>query len=513
MTRHMMYLMTFIHGLVLLFSLFSFTACKMGVAEIGSPSAASTGDPSLTFSGITSIDGVTDSKVIVHWTAQAEAVSYSVYDVSSGTLVLIKTVSGQSTNFAEVTGLTPGTNYIFLVRMWSSRGLHDLNEETVAQTTNTTPNTPIFALSSPTSSPSNDSTPTFRVSDVGGGSTVRIYSDNTCSTLVTSQVVPVNATSINYTAPALAEGSYTYAVTSTNSIGQVSACSTALTYRYYNCPSNYLRIPGNPDLGTTEFCIAKYEMRDVAGVATPVDSGANIWTDSQYNAGARCEAIDGAASNYDLVTDLQWMTVARNIEAQDANWSSGVAGTGHINRGYAANTLYGDSWTNTDQSLDSNAANLYNIGVDTTGATGSFTYKRTHILSTGEEIWDFSGNVWEWNKSGGVLPWEKPESSASPLPSNASADPGWFEWNVIDTNIGPTDHYNENMWTSMFHSTINYKAAGLGGYLPGFNNDGGRPTRGGRFDHGYNAGIYSLSLKYVHTDWNITAGFRCVYNP
>jgi hypothetical protein len=53
-----------------------------------------------------------------------------------------------------------------------------------------------------------------------------------------------------------------------------------------------------------------------------------------------CAALGG---QYHLITNAEWMTIARSIEATATNWSTGTINSGAINRGHTdgtpANTL------------------------------------------------------------------------------------------------------------------------------------------------------------------------------
>jgi hypothetical protein len=61
------------------------------------------------------------------------------------------------------------------------------------------------------------------------------------------------------------------------------------------------------------------------------------------------------------MTNPQWMTIARNIEQQGVNWSSGVAGVGYLSRGHSDNDPgYGIAAAATDDDpyyLNGNNAN------------------------------------------------------------------------------------------------------------------------------------------------------------
>jgi hypothetical protein len=172
------------------------------------------------------------------------------------------------------------------------------------------------------------------------------------------------------------------------------------------CPLGYLYVPRNPDYVRSSFCVMKYEARESPSGSVAISIPSDLpWRDLN-----RASAIAGCQANgplYDLVTNDEWQTIARNIELVAQNWREGVAGgvasgnggsnSNMLNRGHsdgapnqvlAASTV--DAWGcfGTGQQTDPNGA-----------CPLTWTdQKRTHRLSTGEIIWDFGGNLWEWVK-------------------------------------------------------------------------------------------------------------------
>lgn len=87
-----------------------------------------------------------------------------------------------------------------------------------------------MTLQSPATSPNTDSTPTFTLSGVLAGETVKIYTNATCSTEVGTAVAA--GTSVNITSSALAPGTYTFYTRSVNNAGSGSCSSAMVTYEY-----------------------------------------------------------------------------------------------------------------------------------------------------------------------------------------------------------------------------------------------------------------------------------------
>jgi hypothetical protein len=180
---------------------------------------------------------------------------------------------------------------------------------------------------------------------------------------------------------------------------------------------------------------------------------------------------------YDLISNPEWMTVARNIENVDENWTLGQVGSGKI---FAGN-------------IGENLADSYN-GADPEGGTGRNTKARL-FLSNGEEIWDLNGNIHEW------VDW----TIGGDLERAPTCAAGWREIldhgcaGVTDSDVLPSNsNYNSENGTGQFHGgTVGdlYRGAHYGYY-------------GG--NHQY-AGIFLSLWNYSGT--YIAIGFRCVYRP
>lgn len=84
-----------------------------------------------------------------------------------------------------------------------------------------------ITLIDPLSSPGSQSRPTFRISTVEVGATVYLYSNSSCKTLLASGTATTSA--IDFKIPSdLADGSYSFYASQTDSAGNSSTCSTAV---------------------------------------------------------------------------------------------------------------------------------------------------------------------------------------------------------------------------------------------------------------------------------------------
>lgn len=191
----------------------------------------------------------------------------------------------------------------------------------------------------------------------------------------------------------------------------------------------------------------------------------------------------GLGTGYDLISNEEWMSIARNIEKNPINWSSGIIGNGFIPRGHSDN--------NPAFSCDGLHSNV-DTDCSTTGNTPN--QKRTLVVGEGVEIWDFAGNVWEW------VYWSAdPDQQLGPT----SCTGGPIQLKdancvaLMDDDFMPLDPTHDSTF-------------GMGRFYGGV---GGHAIRGGFYDFGDVAGIYALNLQSGPTTTNNTRGFRCVFRP
>lgn len=187
------------------------------------------------------------------------------------------------------------------------------------------------------------------------------------------------------------------------------------------CPAGYVQVPGSLAAGSwpCSFCVAKYEMKAQRVVDEAVVDGLNLsgsavhlaisatverpWTGlTLAEAREQCWA---QGTGHHLLTNAEWMTVARDIAATAANWSNQQVGGAAVNSGHSdCSVLPGDMYqARVDVETDFLAASVdddpcFGTGNASCAVHGNpdFSQKRTHRLSNGELIWDFVGNVNEW---------------------------------------------------------------------------------------------------------------------
>jgi len=236
-------------------------------------------------------------------------------------------------------------------------------------------------------------------------------------------------------------------------------------------------------------CIMKYEAKKVnvggVDVATSQPAGTPWVAISWYDAKAKCEAI-GAH----LITNAEWMAIARDIEATKANWKDGQMGTsGQINRGHSDNG-------------PSNALTVSNVNDSynqtNNSSTNGWEQKRTHTLSNGEVIWDFAGNVWEWVDR--TITTQTGMTPAQGWDWQDIKDVGWGNTGLKYEEVGAL---NKNLVGGTNGNNIGII------YYKSSDNTLRAFTRGGYWNYGASAGVFTLRLNPAPGSTGTTIGFRC----
>lgn len=255
------------------------------------------------------------------------------------------------------------------------------------------------------------------------------------------------------------------------------------------CPDNYVFVPANATYGTNSFCVMKYEAKNVGGIATSQADGTPWVGITQTNAIAECAEAGGH-----LITNDEWMTIARNVEAQAANWANGTVGSlvsaaGGLKRG---NVGVADSAS-------------YNGADPEYGATRDT--KAQLVLSNGETIWDLSGNVWEWTNN--TISCAGAICTSAEMPYDATPLSEWIEFTAINTygqlsydKIRPSN----SLWNTnygMGRLDTDADVANPSGNVHAFG-------RGGYWALNSLAGAFTLDLQYAPAYSAYNFGFRCV---
>lgn len=259
------------------------------------------------------------------------------------------------------------------------------------------------------------------------------------------------------------------------------------------CPTNYAFVYGNPDLGTNDFCVMKYEAKNVGSVATS-QAASNSWVNI-----SQTEAITNATDvGGHLLTDAEWMTIAADVLSVKYNWSGGEVGSGFIYQGHVNFNPSSGIAASTD---DSN--NLSGI----TGGTGTNVGNngpRVLYLSSGDTLWDFVGNVWEWTA---------PAQAMSQVGVLGDAAFSWREWTLGSLSLGnlPVSSRPSTLAAQSGLSDItNWDASkGVGRIFANYADTASRAfLRGGYWGSNSNGGVLALSPNNAPSYSSSGIGFR-----
>lgn len=267
-------------------------------------------------------------------------------------------------------------------------------------------------------------------------------------------------------------------------------------------PEGYVLVPANAgEMGLPVFFVMKYEAKAMlndesatdatgTGAATathkPVSTADNQpWININANDSAsECESL---GSGYHLISNPEWMAIARDIENQDANWTGGTIGSGCMFRGNSGETTSGDG-TGASDSCG------YNAATDPEQGSGR-DLRAKHTLSSGQEVFDISGNLWEWTD------WDKDTLGFQSGPTNCPW--AWAELPAVScVGLSGVDYNTDN---ATYTST-----EGVGRVAGG---TGGATMRGGFWGDLTDAGAYAIRLDFGPTVTDSVTGFRCVFRP
>ena len=282
------------------------------------------------------------------------------------------------------------------------------------------------------------------------------------------------------------------------------------------CPSNYVYVPGDSVMGTSDFCVAKYEMKldkNLGGGIEPDGNSFGGWSSGwiarsdpsgkpwgridQLRALSSCNSLDDGTYDYHLITNNEWQSIARNVENVDSNWTAGEVGSGCLYRGncgtndacgYASTSTIAERVTDTDP-------------------------KAKLILSNGEEIWDLAGNLSEWvdyDSDGNT-------DSISYTGPGAMSDHELNSTEAVGTFSGFYNGGDSLDLTSLAFqpSNKNYTSTeGMGKiYILAGSQTAMALVRGGYNNDDEKAGVFSASLYIDSTLSDTATGFRCATSP
>ncbi len=220
------------------------------------------------------------------------------------------------------------------------------------------------------------------------------------------------------------------------------------------------------------------------------------------------QALDACPTGYHLITNEEWMTIARNAEVQTVNWADGVVGStvgsgGGLKRGNVALT---DSVS-------------YNATTDPDYGTSRNTKARLE-LSNGAQLWDLSGNVFEhfrFSTSDSKLSMQDhPEATTDGTTAITDATSAWSEFTDANPNRRLlNDGTNPPLGTTAIRSSVlTYNSTqGIGKVYHWSNSSSTTKdrvaARGGGWGHTTSGGLYTIFLSNAPGYQDINLGCRC----
>ncbi|MBN9397935.1 type II secretion system protein [Candidatus Saccharibacteria bacterium] len=281
----------------------------------------------------------------------------------------------------------------------------------------------------------------------------------------------------------------------------------AAVYRAQNgiddCPAGYSFVYGNSTLGTSPFCVMKYEAKNVSGVATSQASGAPWVSITQTDAITQSTNAGGH-----LLTEAEWMTIAADVLSMKQNWSGGSVNSGIIYQGHVNNNP-GSALAASDDDTDN--LNGMTGGIGTNSGNNS---SRVLYLSSGDAIWDFSGNVWEWTQQAIGTP----TLTMSNVGVSGDSAFNWRDYTLGSLSLGNLANVSKpatlNGWTNPVNnvslSGITWGAGkGVGQIYANYADSASRAfRRGGYWSNGSAAGVLTLYLNGSASNSHAGIGFR-----
>lgn len=268
------------------------------------------------------------------------------------------------------------------------------------------------------------------------------------------------------------------------------------------CEKGYIRVKGNDQFNTKDFCVMQYEAKCFFEKNRDKFGFKNLTTSSGYNdlagpclkkngriissphgkpivnltqASARdyCKSIGASLINND-----QWMTIARQAEALPENWLFGQVNGSALKHGLSYGQLQD--------------GNLEYVGGE---------FQRTLKLPNGEKIWDLSGNATEFVDNTCL----KGIGPGLYRPTDFEVVWPVLEYDYERTSSGP---YYNGLMHEYIHGGMYYGCSSSGNI---FLRGGGVPSvnAGQQFSW---PGAFSLNLGYSNDlhDISDVVSFRCV---
>ena len=309
-------------------------------------------------------------------------------------------------------------------------------------------------------------------------------------------------------------------ITTTVTYGNPAKTIISTTYAKPLCPNNasnsvFVRVPGSATYGTKDFCVMKYEAKNVGGVAKSQASGTPWANVSQTQATTLAAA---SCNGCHLITEAEWLTIAADVVTVQNNWSIQNIGYYWFHSGIFCNGT-SPAFTTPRPVTNPNdpTSDTPTAPSDCGNPDYSYAHDRSNrvlYLSNGEAVWDLSGNAAEWTSgqtTGGQpgassLAWRAWTTSTLTTHGTLSPDPWPLAINTLaSTTYNSTSLLNtETGWQIGFYLGLGrVQSNSSDNTQEGF-------IRGGSVGNGvYNTGVYALDLSHAPS-WagDSNTGFR-----
>ena len=230
------------------------------------------------------------------------------------------------------------------------------------------------------------------------------------------------------------------------------------------------------------------------------------------------QACEELGTSFTLITNAQWQAIARDITANSVNWNDtdGDPDNHALNRGHSDGTPNYPLEADTTDPFDSDPCFQTDQSLCTDKTNAHYTQKRTHTLnSTGEVIWDFAGNAWEWVADQNHLNQGHGNSGADatgPISTEPFVGDSAGDLQRFKLKYGPAgDHTSKNGPERGGFGQL-YDSTSPGG-SPNSPEDPGAIIRSGDHSNNAEAGIFAAIMWFTPSDTHPDVGFRCVFSP
>jgi prepilin-type N-terminal cleavage/methylation domain-containing protein len=274
------------------------------------------------------------------------------------------------------------------------------------------------------------------------------------------------------------------------------------------CPDGYAFVYGNSALGTTDFCVMKYEAKIQGNDVGTTTYAASMVAESRATGTpwvniTQTDAITEATeAGGHLLTEAEWMTIAADVLSVKYNWSGGAVGSGYLYQGHVNNNPASGLAASTD---DTDTLNGMTGGTGTTVGTNS---SRVLYLASGDTIWDLSGNVWEWTQQAIGTP----TFTTASIGVSGDAASTWRDYTLGSLSLGnlPTVSRPSTLNTIPALSALTWnQGKGVGQLNANYADASARAFRRGGYWYSTSyAGVLSLALGDAASGANTGIGFR-----